>query len=504
MLRHNHSLHRKCLEGKRHNQCTNCIFSSGLTIPLQITLSEIQLSAFIILVFSKQKGVTLVFRNDPLESLKVSSTFDLIPFVRNYLQKEIEAQLRVLIMDEVPAIIHRLSLRLWVPEYREQDDAEMNSDPLAKQADEQGIDPFASPSQDPVGLNGYLSDISAIPSMSLDPNTSEHRSIFSQKNLLKLAALRDSQRTLSLFTPSMKDTVFRAWTGPLNHSHGTSTPITSSLTRAHSSNGSVGSTYVFQHAAQLEPHPTRPSLSSYNSTASGLSTSSNRSRGHAGRKRKNRIVNLRKDDPYSDLDSVSGESSTSAATTTPPSSEIPLPKSVPEEKEEELVTPPSSPKSRVRWSPGGESIDLGSSPPTRRPVTPRRPILSPRSNTDTTIQPFQGMLFETEDLTPRPLPRKRSVSRQNSDLPSRQALAFPQESEQQIMGSSIKQSTSKEQQDIKSGASEETQRSGILERAWVMKMANDIARRAQDQKSSNDDFWGHGDEEVPPPAYAVR
>jgi distribution and morphology protein 34 len=45
--------------------------SSGLTIPLQITLSNIRLSGFVILVFSKQKGLTLVFRNDPLESLKV-------------------------------------------------------------------------------------------------------------------------------------------------------------------------------------------------------------------------------------------------------------------------------------------------------------------------------------------------------------------------------------------------------------------------------------------------
>ena len=59
--------------------------ASGLTIPLKITLSDFKLSAFIILVFSKQKGLTLVFRNDPLEALKVSSTFDSIPFVRDYL-----------------------------------------------------------------------------------------------------------------------------------------------------------------------------------------------------------------------------------------------------------------------------------------------------------------------------------------------------------------------------------------------------------------------------------
>src|SRR5277367_5529443 len=96
--------------------------ATGLTIPLQITLSDIKLSGFIVLVFSRQKGLTLVFRNDPLDSLKVSSTFDSIPFVRDHLQKEIEAQLRILLMDELPAIIHRLSLRLFVPEYSPPDD----------------------------------------------------------------------------------------------------------------------------------------------------------------------------------------------------------------------------------------------------------------------------------------------------------------------------------------------------------------------------------------------
>ena len=96
--------------------------ASSLTIPLQITLSDFRLSGFVILVFSRQKGITLVFRNDPLDSLKVSSTFDSIPFVRDYLQREIEGQLRVLFMEDLPAIIHRLSLRLWVPDYASQDE----------------------------------------------------------------------------------------------------------------------------------------------------------------------------------------------------------------------------------------------------------------------------------------------------------------------------------------------------------------------------------------------
>ena len=126
--------------------------AAGLTIPLQITLSDFKLSAIIILVFSRQKGLTIVFRNDPLESLKVSSTFDSIPFVANHLQQVIEKQLRTLFMDELPAIIHRMSLRLWVPEHKAQEERALRMEEEGQ--DEPGIDPLASPPQDPVDSTG--------------------------------------------------------------------------------------------------------------------------------------------------------------------------------------------------------------------------------------------------------------------------------------------------------------------------------------------------------------
>ncbi|KAK5280276.1 ERMES complex subunit, partial [Exophiala xenobiotica] len=185
---------------------------TGLTIPLQITLSEFRLSGFIILVFSRQKGLTLVFRNDPLESLRVSSTFDSIPFVANFLQKEIETQLRGLLMDELPAIIHRLSLRLWVPEHNAQEERDLGTAPTSK--DEVVVDPLASPPQDPVDSTGAVLTPAEVASLSLDSSV-ETQSLFSRKNLIRLATLTDSHRTLSLFTPSIRDTVFRAWTGPL-------------------------------------------------------------------------------------------------------------------------------------------------------------------------------------------------------------------------------------------------------------------------------------------------
>ncbi|KAL8864454.1 MAG: hypothetical protein Q9174_007347, partial [Haloplaca sp. 1 TL-2023] len=269
--------------------------SSGLTIPLQITLSEIKLSAFIILVFSRQKGLTLVFRNDPLESLKVSSTFDAIPFVRDYLQKEIEGQLRTLLMDDVPAIIHRLSLRLWVPEYRAKEDEELARQEQHPLPEEQPIDPLASPPQDPVDVSGNMLDASQLASLSLD-SSSEHHSLFSQKNLLRLAALTDSHRTLSLFTPGIRDAVFRAWTGPSERgemSKASTAPAAPALSRAHSWAGTTSHTYTFSEGS--EPSSARPVLSSYGSTATGFGLGANRAaKPHGGRRKKHRVVNLRK------------------------------------------------------------------------------------------------------------------------------------------------------------------------------------------------------------------
>jgi distribution and morphology protein 34 len=155
----------------------------------------------VILVFSKAKGITLVFRNDPLESLKVSSTFDSIPFIAEYLQKEIERQVRRLFQEDLPVAVHRLSLRLWNPEYAAslEEEATAPSMPLRREgSEEEDDDPEVNPLLTPA-------DNSDAPSTT-----------FSQKNLLKLATLVDSQRTLSLDTPRINDVVFRAWASSHN------------------------------------------------------------------------------------------------------------------------------------------------------------------------------------------------------------------------------------------------------------------------------------------------
>ncbi|CAH7687738.1 hypothetical protein PPACK8108_LOCUS22568 [Phakopsora pachyrhizi] len=76
--------------------------TSPLIVPMTLRLSTLKLRAILVLVISRLEGVTLVFKNDPLESVQVSSTFD-----------SIERQLRELFRNELPGIIHQLS-RTWL------------------------------------------------------------------------------------------------------------------------------------------------------------------------------------------------------------------------------------------------------------------------------------------------------------------------------------------------------------------------------------------------------
>ncbi|KAJ8071902.1 hypothetical protein OCU04_002209 [Sclerotinia nivalis] len=450
---------------------------AGLTIPLQITLSEIKLSAFIIVVFSKQKGLTLVFRNDPLESLKVSSTFDSIPFIKDYLQKEIEQQLRTLMMDELPAIIHRLSLRLWCPEYRGKEDQEM-AEAAKKTKDEVAIDPFASPPQDAVDARGNVLDATEISNLSLDGGSEIH-SLFSQKNLLRLAALTNSHRTLSLFTPSIRDAVFRAWApSERGDSAGATTPATTSLHRPQSSLGGQSTTYTFSNRSSDDGHggmPSRPSLVNMNSATTGLSLGANRgSRSHTTRKKKNRVVNLRKPKTTDDV-SESGESETASIHA---ASEPTVQSRIPEEPEDIPVTPPSG---KVRFN----SIDLGDSP---KKLQPSR-----------SMTPEQGNMSQIPTITVEPSTpinsgkQKRPAYNQSSFTsytPEKSATTPPHTQFSYPHG-------------LHFSATESP--SGILEQAWIMKMASELARRRHDDKTAREGFWStssNGDDA--PPAYEPK
>lgn len=470
--------------------------ASSLTIPLQITLSEIRLSAFIILVFSKHKGVTLVFRNDPLESLRVSSTFDSIPFVRDYLQKEIEKQLRTLLMDEVPAIIHRLSLRLFVPEYRDQEEQELARAQNAAEIEEPGIDPLADSPQDPVDASGHTLNPSQLTPLALGTGSDTH-SLFSHRNLLALAALNDSQRTLSLSTPTMRDVLVRAWAGPTERGENRAS-ITPALTRSHSYTGGMSTTYVFPSGPSSAPQTSRPTLSKFASTASGLSLGPNRSGSRIpGRKRKHRVVDLRKkkDKDANDDDSASfSEDARTVVTDTTSSasaSDYTGPHSAPLEREGELITPPSSPPQsprsgrKERLSPRHQKwrdpIDLTPRQPSARDFTPNDIANNspPPQIHDHDRTPVPASSLSSSFSRPNPLnilPHTQSTSSMPSSTPS-----ASHKSDQPHQPPLLQPPASYLTPEMLSG--------GILEQAWVMKMADEIAQRVSEEKARNARYW---------------
>lgn len=85
--------------------------TEAFNIPLDLKLSDIKISGIGIIVYSQTKGLTLVFRNDPLDSIKVSSTFDTVQVLSNFLQSQIENQIRDLFRETLPTLIHKFSLK---------------------------------------------------------------------------------------------------------------------------------------------------------------------------------------------------------------------------------------------------------------------------------------------------------------------------------------------------------------------------------------------------------
>lgn len=432
---------------------------------MSLTLSDIKLSAFIIVVFSRQKGLTIVFRNDPLESLKVSSTFDSIQFVRDYLQKTIEGKLRDLMMDELPAIIHRLSLRLWCPDQISKDEEETPED------SEPAVDPFASPPQDAVDAHGNLLDPTEISSLSLDGGP-EIQTLFSQKNLIRLATLSDCNRTMSLFTPSLRDVVFRAWAGSQDKPETISPPLaTPSLTKAHSFQGS-STTYTFSDTSSLDQGymPSRPSLASFNSATTGLSLGAGRNpKSHAGRKKKTRVVNLRRKTSEGVSESAPGSdmsgSVTDVASVEGPLSEPLMHTAVPEEPEDHV---PSTPTAKVRFD---------DSAATQRPAG----------------LPLKQDLYGTETAQSKSAQKEQPKPKQSEFAPQAQSRGKAQSPADSK--ASVEFSPSR-------GPPLETP-SVILEQAWLMKMAGEIARKMYDEKRRNPAFWEER-EDGPPPAYEAQ
>lgn len=491
--------------------------ATGLTIPLQITLSDIRLSGFVILVFSRQKGITLVFRNDPLESLKVSSTFDSIPFVRDYLQRQIEGQIRILFMEHLPAIIHRLSLRLWVKDHPTQ--ASINSNELedpVERRNQKPVDPLATPSQPPADASGRPLDESE--SVFLLDDQNGMSTTFSQKNLLRLAALTDSNRSLSLFTPTISDAVFRAWAGaaegrdlhrpPPHQMHGASGFTLAALSRLGSAAPSkASSVYSFTSdpGAQL-PSSVSPSALSRPSSSSHVSMNTysmsgtltgGRSRLHGQRKRKHRVVNLRKSTPPDEAqeNGAAGASKPPSRPSTPHSSSNAPSSSwaTSSEHEGELQTPPDSPEKKAKQIADNSKTPLArplDAIPTldaeqAPPITPmQRPSLRAIPPMTTSLSDTPSSSQSRPALSPSPSVYKgRPISPQHHLFASPSSASLPSYSParpRSVQDEPVSPSPS--------GSGTNTtapfpyiagsNSGGILEQAWLMKMKNEVSRRA--------------------------
>lgn len=499
---------------------------TGLTIPLQITLSEFRLSGFIILVFSRQKGLTLVFRNDPLESLRVSSTFDAIPFVANFLQKEIENQLRGLLMDELPAIIHRLSLQLLVPEDNAREECELGTDKQASK-DEVVVDPLASPPQDPVDSTGAVLTPAEVASLSLDSSI-ETQSLFSRKNLLRLATLTDSHCTLSLFTPSIRDAVFRAWTGPLERGEMTglhTRTTTPALSRSHSYAGSLSTAtaYTFESSPQ-----SRPGLHGFTSAGHGLSMGSGRhGQGHRTRKRKKRVVDLRphpetgkpelvvEDGSTADTGSNSESTSTAPSVFSAPAATM----SSDPTRGLNLVTPPRSPTASKRTA-TFESMPTAGQGMRRVMEGMPDPVLTSERE-ESTLDIHQTPRARDNDATIRLRNRRLVPTSVDDDETPRASIYLSDQKEAPAPTPVVEphiQLNEKAGPHSEAGSSrpalpnflqfvtDSSNAGSIAERAWMMKMANEMAKRYDEErlKGSFGPVSPREEDANPPPAYCAR
>ncbi|RCI03806.1 ERMES complex subunit [Rhizopus stolonifer] len=104
-------MHAKTSSLPRHSRPSILAADQPLVVPMILRISDLKLRGIVVLVVSKTKGVTLVFKNDPLESIRISSTFDSISMLRDFLQRQIERQLRNMLQEDLPVMIHNLSLR---------------------------------------------------------------------------------------------------------------------------------------------------------------------------------------------------------------------------------------------------------------------------------------------------------------------------------------------------------------------------------------------------------
>ncbi|KAH7909401.1 hypothetical protein BJ138DRAFT_1155396 [Hygrophoropsis aurantiaca] len=129
-----------------------------LVVPMLLRLSHFKLNSYVVLVVSKQKGITLVFKTDPLQNVDINSTFDSIAVIQKFIQREIEGQLRQMFREDLPGIIHRLSQQ-WVKAKVEAPYLDKRPPPVRRQSFDTASAPdfsYTAPHVYDLGLHPHL------------------------------------------------------------------------------------------------------------------------------------------------------------------------------------------------------------------------------------------------------------------------------------------------------------------------------------------------------------
>lgn len=121
-----------------------------LVVPMLLRLSNFKLNSVVVLVVSKQKGITLVFKTDPLQNVDISSTFDSIAVIQQFIQKEIEGQLRQMFREDLPSIIHRVSQQ-WIKKSTTVEAPYLARRPPVRHAS--ALETMSNPELPPLGLS---------------------------------------------------------------------------------------------------------------------------------------------------------------------------------------------------------------------------------------------------------------------------------------------------------------------------------------------------------------
>jgi len=89
-----------------------------LNVPIKLAITHIDLAGILIIVKSKN-SLEFSFKNDPLTSVQITSTFDSLPPARKAVQRMVEGRLRDFMMIRLPAMSKKITdafLKLYPPE----------------------------------------------------------------------------------------------------------------------------------------------------------------------------------------------------------------------------------------------------------------------------------------------------------------------------------------------------------------------------------------------------